>query len=163
MIVLRCSEERVPSVSCENTITQRVILFVYFDPLRFGCLQPQEAQALRSARAILDSRRWFDLRIPYSLGFLRFPRRVELILRINRLLFFSGSPILVLFPGVPIFRVNSRPGLHNFRPCGVQGSKISGHAGNQGEPMGLLGCSVFAGGYRLAQGSQEQSWPIKHR
>jgi hypothetical protein len=41
-------------------------------------------------------------------------------------------------------------------------SKISGNASNQAEPMALLPCWVFACGYKMAQKSQEQSWPIKH-
>jgi TonB family protein len=43
-----------------------------------------------------------------------------------------------------------------------KGSKISGNASNQAEPMALLPCGVFACGYKMAQESQEQSWPIKH-
>src|SRR5436190_22721324 len=33
---------------------------------------------------------------------------------------------------------------------------------NQAEPMALLPCWVFTCGYKMAQESQEQSWPIKH-
>jgi hypothetical protein len=44
----------------------------------------------------------------------------------------------------------------------TKGSKISGNASNQAEPMALLPCWVFACGYKMAQESQEQSWPIKY-
>lgn len=43
-----------------------------------------------------------------------------------------------------------------------KGSKISCTVSNQAESMALLPCWILACAYKMAQESQEQSWPIKH-
>ena len=60
--------------------------------------------------------------------------------------------------------LTTRPSvLSGKRSCNrTTGSKISGNASNQAEPMALLPCWVFAYRYKMARESQEQSWPIKH-
>jgi len=64
-------------------------------------------------------------------------------------------------PSRPLGPLNSHMSWYNWRGSGQKGSKISGNARNQAESMALLPCWVFACGYKMAQESQEQSWPIK--
>ena len=44
----------------------------------------------------------------------------------------------------------------------TKGSKNSANASNQADPMALPACWVFAGGYKMAQESHAQAWPVKH-